>query len=133
MTPEELERIADALPDHPEIGPETCAPEGLRRLDWDDWRELLGHPYATGHGHCVTCGPAVTCLLLAFRESLTESLLRTLDGMGVLNPLGGENCTHRGETWFDRIPCAEPCGSMHTYCMLCRTAIEPPCPFGDLL
>lgn len=128
MTPEERQRIADALPDHPEMGPEMRTPEGYQY--WKDWRARLGHPYATGHGHCLTCGPATTCLLLAFREVLTESILESVDRMGILKPLGGEDCTH-GDTWFDRIPCSEPCGSMHTYCSWCGLALEPPCPFPD--
>lgn len=64
------------------------------------------------------------------RAQLVSKVIEILDDMGILSPLSGENCTH-DETYFERVQCAEPCGSMHTYCSACGVALEPPCPFPE--
>jgi len=50
------------------------------------WRDGLGHPYAEGHGYCKTCGPAITCLLMAFYDAVMFSTVRELARMGGLVP-----------------------------------------------
>lgn len=53
-------------------------------LPWEVWRDALGHPHAEGLGHCKTCGPGVTCLLLAFFDAVMVSVVRELDKAGAL-------------------------------------------------
>lgn len=55
-------------------------------LTWEVWRDALGHPYADGHGYCTTCGPAITCFLLAFYDAVMMSTVRELDKAGALVP-----------------------------------------------
>ena len=33
-------------------------------------------------------------------------------------------CEHRGDTWFDRQLCAQPCGAMHDRCVACGEAVD---------
>jgi hypothetical protein len=53
-------------------------------LTFGVWRDALGHPYVEGHGYCKTCGPAITCMLLAFFEAAVVSTVRELDRRGLL-------------------------------------------------
>lgn len=53
---------------------------------WPQWREALGHPYATGHGFCHTCGAGGPCELAAFYDAVLMSTVRELDAMGALVP-----------------------------------------------
>lgn len=50
------------------------------------WRDALEHPYVEGHGFCRTCGPATTCMLMAFYDAVMLSVVRELDKMGALRP-----------------------------------------------
>lgn len=91
------------------------------RHTWTYWRDALGHPHADGHGHCHTCGPAITCSLDAFRTAYRASVLRELDCMGNLRP--PPTCCPKPDMWFDRSICPEPCGSMHDRCNNCLTTM----------
>lgn len=63
-----------------------------------------------------------------------EDRYRVMDALSVISEivsrLSNEGCSH-DETYFERIMCPEPCGSMHTYCSACGVALEPPCPLPE--
>lgn len=97
MSEEERDDLIDRLPVDMPLWPdeEELARGHFTDRDWAWWRDTLGHPYATGHGFCRTCGPATPCLLGVFYDSVISSVIRELARLGALRKPGpAEHCVH---------------------------------------
>lgn len=90
MTEEERDDLIDRLPDDMNVWEFEDELDHFPGRDWSWWRAQLGHPHATGHGYCQTCGPGGPCLLAVFHGALITTVVRHLDRLGALAALDGD-------------------------------------------